>query len=40
MRGEPVAEDEGAEAAGGEPVGDFAAFEVAGEIERRPRRER
>ena len=33
VRGEPVAEDEGAEAAGGEPVGDFAALEVAGQMD-------
>ena len=32
VRAEPVAEDEGAEAAGGEPVGNFAAFKVAGEM--------
>ena len=32
IRAEPVAEDEGVEAAGGEPVGHFAALEVAGEM--------
>ena len=31
VRGESVAEDEGAEAANGEPVGDLSAFENAGE---------
>jgi len=33
VRGQPVADDEGAEAAGCEPVGDLAAFEVGGEID-------
>ena len=32
MRGEPVAEDEGAEATGGEPVGHLAALEVTGQM--------
>ena len=33
IRTEPVAEDESVEAARGKPVGHFAAFEVAGEME-------
>ena len=33
VRTEPVAEDEGVETAGGEPVGHFAAFKIAGKVD-------
>ncbi len=36
--GEPVAEDEGAEASRGEPVGHFAALEIGGQADDRLRR--